>query len=329
MKKDSEEKFNIEVHLEARASEGLSTTAYLTAPGGTNRLIKEHPKIQTYLGSAVCEISGYKFLMGKERYKSMRGKIEDFSKKSRFRLIRLLGTINESKCGLPDFVALTYPGEWSCDGRVWKRDLDAMIKAIVRQYRTVWGVWRLEFQERGAPHFHLLLWDGPGTKGISRYSLRAKKLKWIIDKRDKKNQKIMNWFSESWYRIVGSEDPKHLKAGTRIEPIQTMAGVRYYVSKYLAKLPDGRYTPEGFVGRFWGRIGKERWKVNEITTNLSDKAFWRLRRVLRKYQEGKSNRLKNVNRRSFESWTGLTTYIDESVSSRAIEWAKESDEEGG
>ena len=46
-----------------------------------------------------------------------------------------------------------------------------------------------------------------------------------------KNKEIFEWISATWYRIVGSGDEKHLKAGTRIEPIETWGGVIYYICK--------------------------------------------------------------------------------------------------
>jgi hypothetical protein len=56
-------------------------------------------------------------------------------------------------------LTLTYPGDWLAvapNGEAVKRHLAALAK----RYERVWGeplvcIWKLEFQARGAPHFHL------------------------------------------------------------------------------------------------------------------------------------------------------------------------------
>ena len=70
----------------------------------------------------------------------------------------------------------------------------------------VCGVMVLEFQERGAPHFHLLYNDVE------------------LDKKA---------VSLAWYRIVDSGDEKHLKAGTSVEHLRNQHAAESYVSKYL------------------------------------------------------------------------------------------------
>ena len=77
------------------------------------------------------ELVGLKYRPEKREFSAKRGAIEDFSKNSRFRFMRLMATIDGEMAGLPDFVALTYPDEWSKDWRVWKRDRDAFTKALV------------------------------------------------------------------------------------------------------------------------------------------------------------------------------------------------------
>ena len=86
------------------------------------------------------------------------------------------------------------------------------------------SLWVLEFQERGAPHFHVFF-----DKNLDR-----------------------NAVSAAWFRIVGSDDPKHLLAGTRIEAFRCPEALGPYLMPYAAKLRQ-KDVPEGFasVGRFW------------------------------------------------------------------------------
>jgi len=76
-----------------------------------------------------------------------------FSARSRARMMRLLGMLRRD--ALPVFVTLTYPRVWSSDYRQWKRNLDAFGHWL-RRWSLGKGsaVWKLELQDRSAPHFH-------------------------------------------------------------------------------------------------------------------------------------------------------------------------------
>jgi hypothetical protein len=324
----------------ADASEGLSTAAYPTESYYPNLSslhqtfnnnkhlpsIRPLPLIRTYEGAPLVELEGIKGPPSKLPFTRKRGQIGDFSKDSRYRLMKLMAKINGDKAGLPTFLTLTYPAEWSEDWRVWKRDLDAFRKAVVRRWPNVWGPWRLEFQKRGAPHFHLLLWDGPELERISRYDRKRKKVKYFAIPRAKsgKNAEIFDWFSETWYRIVDSGDKGHLQAGTKVEPLATWGGVVHYVSKYLAKLPEGNFVPVVHTGRFWGVIQKEKWKIEAHEMIPPEIAWFRARRVFEKWR-----RLHGAKRRKLQEKTNLTTYINFNDSARVIEWALASVDDPG
>jgi len=59
------------------------------------------------------------------------------------------------------------------------------------------------------------------------------------------------WLSRAWYQIVGSDDPRHLRAGTQVQPKSTKA---LYAAKYVAKI--SLCAPVQHVGRFWHRWTK-------------------------------------------------------------------------
>lgn len=65
-----------------------------------------------------------------------------------------------------------------------------------------------------------------------------------------------NAVASAWYRIVGSCDPKHLQAGTRIELFRKFAARGSDVPLYAAKI-EQKTVPAEFqnVGRFWGTWG--------------------------------------------------------------------------
>ena len=90
-------------------------------------------------------------------------------------------------------------------------------------------MWVLEFQKRGAPHYHVFV-----RKALDRFAV-----------------------ADAWFRIVASGDPKHLEAGTRIEAFRHPPALGSYVMKYAAKM-EQKDVPSEFqrVGRFWGVWGK-------------------------------------------------------------------------
>ncbi len=192
-----------------------------------------------------------------------RGKIQGFSKKSRRRLMQKISMTKKS-C-LPMFVTLTYPGEFSEDPKVWKRDLQVFWMRFVRRFPDVGAVWKLEFQKRGAPHYHLLVW------GVS-----------YID--------LLRFVPEAWYQVVGSGDVRHFNAGTRVEQVRSWRGVMAYASKYLAKLES---VPYDAVGRFWGVKGNIPW-ADMVQISLTDREAFQFIRLLRRMMRIKSRAYRSL-----------------------------------
>ncbi len=163
-----------------------------------------------------------------------RGEITRLSKASARRLVWLL----RNGPDLGTFITLTYPGEYPTDGRKVKRDLHVFLKWLRRCYQA-WGVWVLEFQLRGAPHF--MIW--------TQVHVPWEAVGWV------------------WFEIVGSGDRRHLGAGTSVEAWrgdQISAGV--YAAKYAAKATQ-KDVPKEYrqVGRFWGAFGGYKAEVERLT----------------------------------------------------------------
>jgi hypothetical protein len=158
-----------------------------------------------------------------------RGEVKSFSYRSERRMRLVLEDTIELWQG---FAVLTYPRDFPLDGRKVKRDVEAMRRWYKR--RGVKDIfWGLEFQGRGAAHINVLL------------------SAWV-DKRD---------MALAWYKIVGSGDLRHLKAGTRIEAISDRGKLGTYLIGYQYKR-EQKDVPAGFenVGRFWGCTRRERAK---------------------------------------------------------------------
>lgn len=174
--------------------------------------------------------------------KSVGGKrsyVSGFSNSSRLRLMRLLATLRRD-C-VPVFITLTYPSTWPDTPKDWKRHLDNFRRQLFRLYPDAAIVWKLEAQRRGAPHFHLMLY------GV--YEIQPG---------------FLSWVSSTWYRVVGSGDERHLKAGTRVEYLRSYRGAMSYAAKYMDKTVDDLPEEWGRPGRFWGVCGRDNLPTGEI-----------------------------------------------------------------
>lgn len=203
----------------------------------------------------------------------IRGKITGFSKASRRRMMYMLGRVK--RADVPLFVTLTYPDQYSVDLKDWTKHIDKLRK---RMARRGWGaIWRKEFKVRKsgtnkgklAPHFHLLVW------GVSYFDLFA-------------------WLSSAWYQIVGSGDPKHLSAGTRVEKLKNIQSVMRYIGKYINK--DEKENLEEFLtdneiesfGRMWGVINEDAIPFDEaVSVVITYHEASKLMRLMRRYMKTK------------------------------------------
>lgn len=160
-----------------------------------------------------------------------RGDIVEFSRKARQRLAFIAAN---TQAVFRTFYHLTYPNEYPTDGAKVKRDLQCWLSRHRRQYPKAAYLWFLEFQTRGAPHIHF-----------------ASGHPWPKDKEARRALRLDT--SDAWYRIVGSGDEKHLRAGTRVERVRVKDGAARYAVKEMCKMYQ-KLVPEGYrnVGRFYG-----------------------------------------------------------------------------
>jgi len=181
-----------------------------------------------------------------------RGSVKEFSHASRRRLQKTLASIDRSQMPrLPLFLTLTYPAKWTDDAALWKSHLDAFFKRLTRKLPDAAAVWKLEFQKRGAPHYHLLLFNC--------VYLSAK------------------WVAEAWNEIIAPGDTDHLRAGTEVRRVKTWRGVASYAAKYMSKSEDLR--EHGKVGRYWGIHNRRALPINLVRAALSWLQAYTIRRT--------------------------------------------------
>jgi hypothetical protein len=192
-----------------------------------------------------------------------RDKVRGFSRESRTNLLRRLASINRRAFrtfkGRIIFVTLTYPHNYPQDPELCKRHLKTFRKRLQRIYGSCASFWRMGMQQRGAWHFHLLLFVGPSFGPIGE---------------------LRRFITSSWYEVVGKVSEGHLRAGTRVVAVQRWREVTSYVERYMAKpeeFPDGLQT-----GRIWGVWNEDYLPVRWETVEVSLRYACKIRRIYRK-----------------------------------------------
>ena len=158
----------------------------------------------------------------------LKSEIRGLSRQSSKNLARLLSIIDWTKWGTCLHVTLTY---WRSYPRN-KDDCQLEKQAIVMWFsrNAECGIWRLEFQERGAPHWHVLIWIG-----------------------DRPAEKFEHDVKKWW---AGREWKTHPVHGCDVGSGDQVRG-RWYLAQHAAKQAQA-LKPPFLVGRWWGYIAREK-----------------------------------------------------------------------
>jgi hypothetical protein len=216
---------------------------------------RPQPVITVAVGGSLLRVQNAKY-QAPERAGGKRGRITGFSNDSRRRLIDLMASINRQQAKRPPlFITLTYPATWPEDPAVWKGHLDTFLKRFGRRWPDAAAVWKLEFQARGAPHFHLMVF------GVAFVAAR--------------------WVAEAWADVVASADSRHRQAGTEVRRVRSWGGAMHYVAKYFSKATVENIP--GHVGRYWGVHNREALPIELLAIPIGHGDFFRFRRVLLRF----------------------------------------------
>lgn len=219
--------------------------------------------------------------------------ITNWSRKSRANMCRSLAEYDYTpivgRGRIPAMVTLTYPGDWEAvapRGRDVKRHLENWRKRFEREWaEKLYFIWKLEFQRRGAPHFHL--WTAPPTAaGKSGLTFRQ-------------------WCSHAWAEVVDHPEPEqrrlHELAGTAVD---TLEGIRacdpkrlaiyftkhsspnnYSDKEYQHIVPAAWRAPGKGPGRFWGAAGL---KKATATVEMEQSDYVHARRIVRRWSRSQA-----------------------------------------
>lgn len=181
----------------------------------------------------------------------------DFAGKKRKRMLDKFNSWR-MKCENAVFVHLTYPSEYPLNWRLWKLNLKEFKRLLKKRFPATEGMWKLELQRRGAPHYHLIL-DLRAKCGLNRF--RA-------------------WCDAAWARIAHQDDVYQGKYAVRVEKIADIRHALNYAAKYCGKV---QLAPVGdnqqplsaadlgdTMGRQWGVIGKPDFSQGDRFTLLRE-----------------------------------------------------------
>ena len=221
-----------------------------------------------------------------------RGIIETLSDASRRNLGLKLATITWS--ALAFTMALTLPGDFTGISSAWAKC--CFVKLLNRStasrdplIQRVGWLWKQELQQRGAVHFHLVLY------GL----LESDQLL------------VQTWFAENWNDLIcekstPEERTKHFlqhmrQAGGRnahgkpelgnFQEIRDFAG---YFSKYLGKDAEAQLAEEPIPGRWWGIVNRKCIPWAELAeVELPRRVRLHAQRVARKIRQKRADAAKH------------------------------------
>lgn len=225
---------------------------------------------------------------------SPRGTVKQWTERSRARMVKSICELDLSdwlKPGvLPALVTLTLPGDWlryAPDAASWHR----LIKIFRQRYQRAWGeplrgIYKREFQGRGAPHAHIFMVP-PLGKAVNGMIFR-------------------DWLSLTWAEVVGAsgdEFRKHRAAGTGIDYAEAvnMRDPRRLAVYFLksGELATSKHSAKAYqnvapaqwlegekasAGRFWFIWGLEKKKTS---VEISNDDWIQARRILRNWYRSK------------------------------------------
>ena len=175
-----------------------------------------------------------------------RGEVSTFTRQARRRMMQLfsqlrVGDVTDSAL----LLTLTYPRLWPHDPETWHDQFNRLWARLEKRHPGAACIWRLEFQERGAPHFHVLLLNVPF---LSTHDLTT-------------------W----WRDIAHVDDEFHGQAATRVERPYSWFAACAYLYKYMSKL-DGYGLPAR-TGRLWGVRRPDLLPIRLATRQLTGAQF--------------------------------------------------------
>ena len=227
-----------------------------------------------------------------EQETQTRGKVVSFSARSR---IRLMSKVAEVQREVPcHFVSLTFP-DYSTTPEQAKEFLWAWWRRFERKFPKVGMIWKIEPQERGTPHFHLLIF---GAKYIPHL-----------------------WAKATWADVLQSAG--YAGAFHRGVDLKFVPGSWRVIAAYITKYFSKPVTMEG-MGRVWGCRGRTHipWATMAMICLTERDLTWIWRLIARKRKKNlvsmSVNWLSDIPDRVIECALILSTQERERIEGEAV-----------
>ena len=218
----------------------------------------------------------------------VRGKITTFTSRSASNFESKLCDVERTAFLDAAFLTLTYPNSFPLpdESQIYKGHLERFKQELIRYFRKVHGVdasgfWRLEFQARGAAHFHFVVFGVGRFRDLKQLqNIPAKETREEASLRRRCFGSVETDLKAIWIRIVDSGDPKHEKKALEMEALKSVAGGISYITSYASKKDqtmDGVHT-----GRYWGRVNGSSLPLGkEVEFKIPDEFAFTVRRIIR------------------------------------------------
>ena len=157
--------------------------------------------------------------------------IKEFSKHSRRRLFSLITSLDYEAYGKPIFVSATWHEDIPDNQQDIKTFLDKFHKRLKRNLPSFHLIWKLEYQKRGAPHFHFVLF--PLDSSVDFNDIKI-------------NQNI--YFA--WLDLKKCKCAHCKLHMLSISPLNDFVHTMIYISKELGKITQNEQHHN--LGRIWG-----------------------------------------------------------------------------
>ena len=179
--------------------------------------------------------------------------IKTFSSKSRQRLFQKFNKINYSSYGIPIFLSLTFHFDDPDNKKSLKTFLRNYLKRLFRSLPPFDYIWKFEYQKRGTPHYHMILFPHSKTYDFDL-------------------EEIKNICVKHWLELKACKCKSCQQYSANVIKLETLKKSLSYIAKEIAKVQD-RYEAHD-LGRIWGtsrNLRMEKKETLEISVDEYEK----------------------------------------------------------
>lgn len=276
--------------ISRRTNRGGAVATAVLARGGRLlklRMSRKKPLQQVEVGGGTGDLSGVPQVNAVELHtwddaerigdNAKRGIISSFSYRSRGRLLDLINSIDQAAAPSERwrFVTLTYHKQ-DVSPRHSKKHLQSFLKRIDRHFGRSGAIWKIEPQQRGMPHHHLLV------------LLPADHVADLEAERE--------WFARAWVEITSGTESQYLvhkysgdKREAAWQQLESWEHVSGYCGKYVGKVCNvPNESAWAKAGRWWGKVNADLLPIRLETHTFTEDQSYRVQRLMRKAAKAKS-----------------------------------------